>query len=185
MLEDLINQQWQALARLIRESKGLANRNSKRLSHARSSGGSRPSPMRLASAAKRMRWRSTAGDFHPPLASHSQRLPRCPLPLKASASRHADAQILEAATATRAVEAPGAARRPGTTPATRTSEAPPALEAPEPQAHLEAEQPRPPLEVPAPPRQIELLKPRPLLEAPEPWPEARPRHGKAPGAGAV
>ena len=52
MLEDLINQQWQALARLIRESRRLANRNSRRLSHARCGGGSRPSPMRLASAAK-------------------------------------------------------------------------------------------------------------------------------------
>ena len=123
MLEDLINQQWQALARLIRESKALGQLKLKALI-ARKKRRRKPSladaigKRRKANALEeyRRRFSPAARDAIPAPAS---------LPATAQGFREPPQPPLgEAAGAARTAEAPAPARSPEAAPAARTSEAP-------------------------------------------------------------
>ena len=154
MLEDLINQQWQALARLIRESKRLGQSKLKALI-ARKMRRQKPS---LADAIGKRRKANALEEYRrrfSPAAGVALPAP-APLPAAAQGFREPPQQTLESLRPLLLRE-PSKLRPqlegPAPRPQLELLKPPPPLEAPEPQAHVEAQQPRPPLEVPAPARQ--------------------------------
>jgi hypothetical protein len=140
MLEDLINQQWQALARLIRESKRLGQSKLKALI-ARKMRRQKPS---LADAIGKRRKANALEEYRRRFSPAARNALPAPASLPATAQGFREPPQPP-------FERPQVLREP---PRPR-----PPLEAPKPRPQIEAQKPRP---------QLELLKPQQPLEAPEP-----------------
>jgi hypothetical protein len=141
MLEDLINQQWQALARLIRESRRLGQSKLKALIARKMRRRQKPS---LADAIGKRRKANALEEYRRRFSPAARNALPAPALLPAIAQGFREPPLPP-------LERPQVLREP-----------------PRPRPPLEAQKPRPPLEAPKPRPQLELLKLQQRLEAPEP-----------------